>query len=380
MTGFRIAVLAGDGVGPEILLQAELVAAAAAELHGVSLDIEHALIGGAALDAIGEPLPEATRALCRASDAVLLGAVGGPKWDAIQPATKRPESGALLPIRKELGLYANLRPVRVHAALRGSSPLRRALEDPDVDLMVVRELTGGIYFGQPRHRDPTGEFAVDTCVYSRAEIERIAETGFRAAASRRGRMCSVDKANVLETSRLWRETVTGMGLSRYPDLELSHMLVDNAAMQLIRNPAQFDVIVTENMFGDILSDEAAMLTGSLGMLASASLGSDFGPAGHRRGLFEPAHGSAPDIAGRDVANPLAAILSVALMFRYSLDCEPAAVAIEAAVDAALTAGCRTADIAAPGECSVGTRAIGAAVLQRLKEQTSNRPGERHEED
>jgi len=347
-----VAVLPGDGIGPEIVAQAVSV------LNLVAPDVstEEALVGGCAYDATGHPLPEATLDLCRRSDAVLLGAVGGPKWDVIPDPDLRPERGALLPLRKYLGLYANLRPAILYPALASASSLKESLVAGGLDVLVVRELTGGIYFGSPKSND--GTRAVDTCVYTRDEIERIARVGFEAARRRGKRLCSVDKQNVLMTSVLWRKTVEEVSAD-YPDIALSHMLVDNCAMQLVRNPGQFDVIVTENLFGDVLSDEAAMLTGSLGMLPSASLGAG------TFGLYEPIHGSAPDIAGKGVANPLATILSVALLLRYSLGREAEARRIEAAVEAVLAAGLRTADIAAPGEPTVGSAVMGQAVRDAL---------------
>jgi 3-isopropylmalate dehydrogenase len=349
-----IVLLPGDGIGPEI------VAAARQVLDRVgSFGFSEYPVGGASIDATGTALTDDVLAACRDADAVLLGAVGGPKWDSTDPDAPRPEQG-LLGLRKGLGLFANLRPVRPSPALIGASPLR-----PEViagtDLLVVRELTGGIYFGEKERRDGV---ARDECSYSEAEIERIAAAAFEAARARAGdgpaRVTSVDKANVLETSRLWREVV-GREAERAGDIELDHLLVDNAAMQLVANPARFDVIVTENMFGDILSDEAAMLTGSLGMLPSASLGGD-GP-----GLFEPVHGSAPDIAGQGVANPLATFLSAAMMLRYGLDLHEPAAAIEGAVEAALERGLRTPDIAGDeaGEERVGTAAMTEAVLAAL---------------
>ena len=362
---FRIAVLPGDGIGPEIVTEGVRVLHAASRRFGFTAETTEALVGGAAYDATGHPLPPDTLELCRASDAVLLGAVGGPKWDTVQPPSLRPEVGALLPLRKELGLFANLRPAILFPALASVSSLRADIAGAGLDILVVRELTGGIYFGQPKGRDADGMRAVDTCVYTRAEIERIARVGFLAARGRAKRLCSVDKANVLDTSRLWREVVTELA-AEYPDVELSHMLVDNCAMQLVRNPGQFDVIVTENMFGDILSDEASMLTGSLGMLPSASLGEASATGGGTRfGLYEPIHGSAPDIAGRGVANPLATILSVALMLRHSLGVPEAAAGIEQAVVDVLDAGHRTADIAAPGAAPLGCEAMSALVIRAL---------------
>ena len=361
---YRIAVLAGDGIGPEIIGETLRVLKMVAAHYSIELEFQEALIGGAAYDATGHPLLPETLALVKSSDAALLGAVGGPKWDVVQPASLRPEVGALLPLRKELGLFANLRPVTLFPALADASSLRADLVAEGLDLLVVRELTGGIYFGQPKGRSADGQSATDTCVYSRFEIERIARVAFTAAQGRRRQLVSVDKANVLETSRLWREVVTELAAD-YPDVELSHLLVDNAAMQLVRDPRKFDVILSENMFGDILSDEAAMLTGSLGMLPSASLGA---ASGERAafGLYEPIHGSAPDIAGRGVANPLATILSAALLLRHSLRQEPAALAIETAVSKVLTDGLRTADIARAGQPTVGSREMTDAVIAALE--------------
>ncbi len=362
---YRIAVLAGDGIGPEIVTEAVKVLRTIAGIYSFDLELTEALIGGVAYDATGHPLPPATLELCRKSDAVLLGAVGGPKYDQIQPATLRPEVGALLPLRKELGLFANLRPATLFPALAGVSSLRVDIVADGLDLLVVRELTGGIYFGQPKGRDADGERAIDTCVYTRGEIDRIVRIGFEAARKRGKRLCSVDKANVLETSRLWREVATQIG-TEYPDIELSHMLVDTCAMQLVRDPRQFDVIVTENMFGDILSDEAAMLTGSLGMLPSASLGTTptAGGAGIF-GLYEPIHGSAPTIAGKSIANPLATILSCGMLLRHSLGQANAANHLEEAVKTALNAGNRTADIAPTGMKVLRTQEMGDAVVSAL---------------
>lgn len=356
--GKLIAVLPGDGIGPEIVEQALRVLYKVEEAFETKFDYEEALIGGVAFDETGHPLPPKTLSLCKRADAILFGAVGGPKWDQIQPPTLRPELGALLPLRKELGLFANLRPARLYPALAGSSVLKSDMVGGGLDILVVRELTGGIYFGEPKGRTDNGTRAVDTCVYTQGEIERIARVGFEAARKRAKRLCSVDKANVLETSRLWRETVTRIG-SEYPDVELTHILVDNCAMQLVRNPAQFDVIVTENLFGDILSDEASMLTGSLGMLPSASLGTG------TFGLYEPIHGSAPDIAGQNKANPLATILSAAMMLRHSFAMEDAAKCVESAVEMALAKGARTADIASVGEEIVGTKVMGDIVIREM---------------
>ncbi len=362
---YRIAVLAGDGIGPEIVRTTVTVLHGAAKKFGFTLETREALVGGAAYDATGHPLPPETLVLCKDSDAVLLGAVGGPKWDTIQPPSLRPEVGALLPLRKELGLFANLRPAILFPSLASVSSLRADLVENGLDILVVRELTGGIYFGQPKGRDENGTRAFDTCVYTKPEIERIARVGFEAARRRGKRLCSVDKANVLETSRLWREVMIEIS-AEYPDIELTHLLVDNCAMQLVRDPRQFDVIVTENLFGDVLSDEAAMLTGSLGMLPSASLGSAPTADGAGTfGLYEPVHGSAPDIAGRGIANPLATILSAALLLRHSLGQNEAANAIEQAVSQTLSDGLRTADIAASGIPTIGTEQMGAAVIARL---------------
>jgi 3-isopropylmalate dehydrogenase len=353
----RIALLPGDGIGPEIVAAARRLLEALGEF-----EFDERLMGGCSIDAHGVALTDEVLDACRRSDAVLLGAVGGPKWDTTDPEAPRPEQG-LLGLRKGMGLYANLRPVRPSPALVGASPLREE-RIAGTDLLVVRELTGGIYFGDSGR---TGDTAHDTCEYSVAEIERIARAGFEAArrraenAGRKGRVTSVDKANVLETSRLWREVVGGLA-GDYPDVELDHLLVDNAAMQLVSRPADFDVIVTENLFGDILSDESAMLTGSLGMLPSASLGEAGAP-----GVFEPVHGSAPDIAGRGIANPLATFLSAALMLRHGLDRPQEAERIEAAVDAVLGQGLRTPDLAAAGDATVGTDEMTQAVLAYLSD-------------
>ncbi len=334
----RIAALPGDGIGPEIMVAAREL------LHALGgFELEEHLVGGASIDAHGTALTDEVLDACRRSDAVLLAAVGGPKWDSTDPAAPRPEQG-LLGLRKELGLFANLRPVRPVEALVDSSPLRRERIE-GTDLLVVRELTGGIYFGERGRRDGC---AYDTCVYSEAEIERIAEVGFRFS---RGAVTSVDKANILETSRLWREVVERVA-ERHAGTKLDHLLVDNAAMQLVSRPSSFDVILTENMFGDILSDIAAMLTGSIGMLPSASVGPEDGP-----GLFEPVHGSAPDIAGTGTANPLAMFLSVAMMLRYGLGREDDAAAVESAVDKALAAGLRTADLGGDATTDQATRAV-----------------------
>jgi len=349
----RIVALPGDGVGPEVTAAALDVLRAAAAKLGLELDVREELIGGAAFDATGSPLPDATIDACRAADAVLLGAVGGPQWADV-PVDKRPEAG-LLGLRKTLSLFANLRPVRTLPFLADASPLKPE-KLANVDIMVVRELTGGIYFGRSE-RSATSAF--DTCEYTVSEIERVLRVAGQLARGRRGKVTSVDKANVLETSRLWRATATRLFAEEFPELEVEHLLVDAAAMHLLSRPADFDVMVTENMFGDILTDEASMLAGSMGLLPSASLGEG------KAGLYEPIHGSAPDIAGRGIANPCGAILSVAMLLRHSLGHEDAAVAIERAVAECLEAGVRTRDVAAPGREPVTTREFGAAVVARL---------------
>lgn len=356
----KIVLLPGDGIGPDIVAEAVKVLGAVGEKYSISFTFETALIGGAAIDQTGCPLPPETLALCREADAILLGAVGGPAWDEL-PGNQRPEAG-LLGIRKELGLYANLRPAKVFPALAASSPLKPELIG-DIDLLVVRELTGDVYFGQPRGRECcNGECrAIDTMTYTESEVERISRLAFDLARKRRSLVTSVDKANVLESSRLWREVVRRVHAD-YPDVELREMYVDNCAMQLVNNPGQFDVILTSNLFGDILSDEAAMLTGSLGMLPSASLGGSVG-------LYEPVHGSAPDIAGKGIANPLATILSVALMLRYSFDLAEAAEAVETAVTQVLDAGYRTKDICRAGGELVSTAEMGDLVANTIRRGT-----------
>lgn len=353
---FKIAVLAGDGIGPEVVNEAVKVLKAT----GASLEFESALVGGCAFDEKGHPLPAETLDLCKKSDAVLLGAVGGPKWDKVEPASMRPEVGALLPLRSELNLYANVRPAKTLKPLLSASPLKG--ERGLVDLVVMRELTGGIYFGKPRERRDGGNTAVDTCLYSRHEVERIAIMAFDIARSRRHEVVSVDKANVLETSRLWREVVTELG-EKNPDVKVTHMLVDNCAMQLIRDPQQFDVILTENMFGDILSDESSVITGSLGLLPSASLSDMKGDVVF--GMYEPIHGSAPDIAGQGRANPIATVLSAAMMMQYSFKDNETARRIECAVDAVLDDGLRTADIFTPGTRLVSTVEMGDAIAAKV---------------
>lgn len=354
----RILVLPGDYIGPEIMAEAEKVLAAVDARFGLDLELEHGLLGGAALDACGVPLPEETLALAREVDAILLGAVGGPKWDGVERAL-RPERG-LLAIRSELQLFGNLRPAILYPQLADASSLKPELV-AGLDMLIVRELTGGIYFGEPRgiRTLENGEReGFNTYVYRESEIERIAHLAFSLARKRDHRLCSVDKSNVLEATVLWREVVERVGQD-YPDVELSHMYVDNAAMQLVRAPKQFDVIVTGNMFGDILSDAAAMLTGSIGMLPSASLDRD------GRGMYEPCHGSAPDIAGQGKANPLATILSVAMMLRYTLGAPEAADSIEQAVSHVLDEGLRTPDIHSPGTRLVDTATMGDAVVAAL---------------
>ena len=356
--GYTICVMPGDGIGPEIVAEAVKVLETVGSKFGLDCSFTEALIGGAAIDATGGPLPEATVAACKASDAVLLGAVGGPQWDTLDPAI-RPEKG-LLGIRKALGLFANLRPARLFPELQAACCLRPDIAAKGLDVMVVRELTGGAYFGEPRGIEERGgeKVGFNTMVYAEHEVRRIAKVGFETARKRRGKLCSVDKANVLDVSRVWRAVVLEVAKD-YPDVELSHMYVDNAAMQLVRDPSQFDVIVTENLFGDILSDEAAVITGSIGMLPSASLG-----AGNP-GLYEPIHGSAPDIAGQDKANPLATILSVAMMLKHSFGQAAAADAIEAACAKVLAEGYRTGDIMEPGKQLVGCKAMGDLVVARL---------------
>lgn len=355
---YKIAVLPGDGIGVEIVPEAIKALLAIEERFGHRFEFTEALIGGAAYDAVGNPLPAETLDLCRRSDAVLLGAIGGPKWDNL-PVHLRPEVGALLPLRKELALFANLRPTMLFPGLLHASTLKEEVIK-GVDILVIRELTGGLYFGE-KSREKTangGEKATDVLSYSTYEIERIVRFAYQAAGKRRKNLCSVDKANVLESSRLWRETVSKLALE-YPDIETTHMYVDNCSMQLIRNPRQFDVIVTENMFGDILTDEASMLTGSIGMLPSASIGG-------KVGLYEPSHGSAPDIAGQNKANPLATILSAAMMLRYAFDLEEEARVMEQAVCSVLEEGYRTPDLREEGQKLLGTVEMGDLVAQRVK--------------
>ncbi|MDE3011281.1 MAG: 3-isopropylmalate dehydrogenase [Pseudomonadota bacterium] len=353
----RLAILAGDGIGPEIIAEA-LKVLDVLRGEGLQVSTEAAAVGGAAVDLHGDPLPDATLELCRRSDAILFGAIGGPQYDVL-PREQRPERG-LLRLRKALDLFANLRPARVFPQLAAASTLKPEVV-AGLDILIMRELTGDIYFGEPRgiRIEANGErVGFNTMIYSESEIRRAAHAGFQAARRRHHRLCSVDKMNVLESTQLWRDVVTEVG-REYPDVELSHMLVDNAAMQLVRNPRQFDVILTGNIFGDILSDEASMLTGSIGMLPSASLNAT------GQGMYEPIHGSAPDIAGRGIANPLAQILSLAMLFRHSLDRSDLAERIETAVEATLEAGCRTADIAQAGEKVISTTQMGDAVASAL---------------
>ena len=354
----KIAVLPGDGIGPEIVGEAQRVLDVLRG-DGLPIETESAPMGGAGYDAAKDPLPAATLALAQASDAILMGAVGGPKYDTL-PRELRPEQG-LLRIRKSLSLFANLRPALLYPELAAASTLKPEVV-AGLDLMIIRELTGDIYFGQPRGRRRNGagdDEGFDTMHYSVPEVQRIARVGFETARKRGRKLCSVDKANVLDTSILWREVVSAMAVD-YPDVALTHMYVDNAAMQLVRNPKQFDVIVTGNIFGDILSDEASMLAGSIGMLPSASLNAA------QKGLYEPIHGSAPDIAGQDKANPLATILSLAMMFRYTFALPDVAARIEAAVRFVLAKGLRTGDIALPGDKIIGTKAMGDAVVAAMR--------------
>ena len=356
MADYKITLLKGDGIGPEIVNQAVKVLDCAAEKFGFGVTYDEALLGGCAIDATGVPLPDETVAKCKASDSVLLGAVGGPKWDS-QPGNNRPEAG-LLGIRGALGLFANLRPSVIFGPLKSASPIKDEIIGGNLDVMIVRELTGGIYFGERGRKEVNGQPAAwDTEMYTIGEVERIARVAFDLAMKRNKKLTSVDKANVLESSRLWRETVKRVA-EDYPEVELNHMYVDNCAMQLVLNPKQFDVILTNNIFGDILSDEASTIAGSIGLLPSASLGDG-------TGMYEPIHGSAPDIAGQGIANPLATILSVAMMLRYSLNQNEAADAMEAAVDAVMEQGYRTPDLYAEGLKKVSTSEMGHLVAQEL---------------
>jgi len=364
---YTLAVLPGDGIGPEVMVQAIAVLDTIAKRSGITFNYQHELVGGAAIDAVGKALPEKTIQTCEQADAILFGSVGGPKWEKLPP-NEQPERAALLPIRKHFGLFANLRPGLCYPALTSSSPLRSDLVEGGFDILCVRELTGGMYFGQPKSRTTLADGdieVIDTMVYKKSEIVRIAHVAFKAAQLRRKHVTSVDKANVLTNSVLWRETMVEVA-KEYPDVTLAHLYVDNAAMQLIKAPRSFDVLVTENLFGDILSDEMAMICGSLGMLASASLGKPKGD-GLYFGLFEPSGGTAPDIAGLGIANPIAQILSTALLLRFSLGLEKEASSIEAAVKKVIDDGLRTGDIysGAPGTRKVNTQEIGDAIIAAL---------------
>jgi 3-isopropylmalate dehydrogenase len=359
MASYKIAVLPGDGIGAEVIAEGLKVLRRVEDRFGVRFESQEAPVGWAAIDATGTALPPETVELCRASDAIYFGAVGDPTRDATLPPRERPEPVALLGLRK--GLFANLRPVILYPSLIGASPLKPEVLGSGVDILIVRELTGGLYYGRPKGREPhgDGQRAVDTMIYTTEEIRRIAHVGFKAAQGRRKQLCSVDKANILACSQLWREVVTEVG-KEYPDVQLSHLYVDNCAMQLIRNPSSFDVIVTENTFGDILSDEASMLAGSMGMLPSACLGD-----GSATPFYEPIHGSAPDIVGKGIANPLAAILTAAMMLRHSFALDEAAAAIERAVEQTLRDGYRTADIMQTGATRVSTSEMGDRVVERI---------------
>jgi 3-isopropylmalate dehydrogenase len=366
MAPLKFAVLAGDYIGPEVMSEALRVLEHVAGQEGLTLAPTPADVGGIGIDRHGKALPDSTLKVCEASDAILFGSVGGPKWEKLPPK-EQPERAALLPLRKHFTLFANIRPGLLYRELADASPIKSERIPDGIDIVCIRELTGGIYFGKPKETThlPDGDVqAVDTMVYRKSEIERITATAVATARSRRKRLCSVDKANVLETSVLWRKTVIDYVAKHAPDIELSHLYVDNAAMQLVRNPNQFDVFVTENMFGDILSDEMAVICGSLGMLSSASLGAGRNSLGLPFGLYEPAGGTAPDIAGKGIANPCAQILSAALMLRYSFGLEKTAVRIEAAVRKAVTSGVRTGDIAFGGP-AVGTRAMADAIIANL---------------
>ncbi len=363
---YQIAVLAGDGIGPEVMAEAKKVLARIAELHDVDFQLEDKLVGGAAIDDSGSPLPEDTVAACEKADAILFGSVGGPKWENLPP-DQQPERGALLPLRKHFGLFANLRPAVCFPALTHASPVKEDRIAGGFDVLCVRELTGGIYFGEPKSiEEVDGEkVAIDTMVYKQSEVRRIAEVAFTAAQGRGGRVTSIDKANVLRNGILWRETVEEVA-KNYPDVKLDHLYVDNAAMQLITRPREFDVVLAPNLFGDILSDEMAMIAGSLGMLSSASLGESKGD-GLYYGMYEPSGGTAPDIAGQGIANPIAQILSAAMMLRFSLGLNEAAEAIDAAVKAVIDDGLRTGDIytGSEGQTKVGTAEMGDAIVAKL---------------
>ncbi len=364
MKRFKISVLSGDGIGPEVMVEGLRVLHSISAKFGFELELEEARVGGCAIDHDGHALPVATLAACEAADAILFGSVGGPKWESLPP-DQQPERAALLPLRKHFGLFANLRPAICFPALTHASPVKESIIAGGFDVLCVRELTGGLYFGQPKFRgEQNGEtVAIDTMIYRKSEIERIAHVAFQAALERSKRLTSIDKANVLENGVLWRQTVNEIA-KQYPEVILNHLYVDNAAMQLIRNPKAFDVILAENLFGDILSDEMAMIAGSLGMLPSASLGIKQTALG-RFGLYEPSGGTAPDIAGKGIANPIAQILSVAMMLRYSFAETAAAAAIEAAVRKVIDSGLRTGDIFTAGTQRVGTREMGSSILAAL---------------
>ena len=358
MKNYSIAILAGDGIGPEVMAEAKKVLLTVGQKHSLQFNFNEALVGGAAIDSMGDALPQSTLTTCEQSDAILFGSVGGPKWESLPPA-KQPERASLLPLRKHFSLFCNLRPAKVYPSLTGACPLRPDIVKNGFDILCVRELTSGIYFGTPKGREGTGdqERGFDTMSYTRTEITKIAHKAFEAARLRNKKVCSIDKANVLSTMVLWREVVSEVA-QKYPDIELSHMYVDNAAMQLLKNPQQFDVLLCGNLFGDILSDECAMMTGSMGLLASASLSeSNFG-------LYEPAGGSAPDIAGQGIANPIAQILSAALMLRYSLKQEEAAQSIENSISQVIEKGIKTIDITT-GSKSVSTTEMGNAIIENL---------------
>lgn len=361
---YKIAVLAGDGIGPEVMAEARRVLAAIESKFGLSFSFTERNVGGIAIDLEGKALPETTLETCRESDAILFGSVGGPKWENLPP-NEQPERAALLPLRKHFGLFANLRPALCFPMLTHASPVKESIVSGGFDVLCVRELTGGLYFGQPKFTKQEGDdtVVVDTMVYRKSEIERIAHVAFRAAQGRSKKLTSIDKANVLENGVLWRKTVSEVAKA-YPDVTLNHLYVDNAAMQLIRNPKGFDVVLAENLFGDILSDEMAMIAGSLGMLPSASLGATTG-SGLNFGMYEPSGGTAPDIAGKGIANPIAQILSAAMMLRYSFGEEKAAQAIENAVRSAIDAGLRTGDIYSEGTRKVNTREMGDAIVAAL---------------
>lgn len=364
MKTFKIAVLPGDGIGPEVMAEARRVLAVAEKKFGFQLQMTEARVGGIAIDVDGRALPEETVRICSESDAILFGSVGGPKWETLPP-NEQPERAALLPLRKHFALFANLRPAVCFPKLTHASPVKESLIEGGFDVLCVRELTGGLYFGQPkgRHEENGEQVAIDTMVYKKSEIERIAHVAFKAAQGRKKKLTSIDKANVLENGVLWRATVNEIA-KQYPDVTLNHLYVDNAAMQLVKNPRGFDVVLAENLFGDILSDEMAMVAGSLGMLPSASLGLKETPTG-RFGLFEPSGGTAPDIAGKGIANPIAQILSAAMMLRYSLSEHAAADAIDAAVRKVIDDGLRTGDIWSEGTRRVGTAEMGEAIAAAL---------------